>query len=401
MSTEPDPTARSALIERDARPGGRKVRRIVIGLVALLVVLYAGIGWYVSGEMIDGFVSLRYQVEYDTDVISVSTDEITLDVTDAEYADANADAIMGLRWDGGYGRVGPSIDSDGGVQTRPFERITGELPPTGADVIDFDSFVFRDDPSVIGVDFENVTYPSELGDLEAWFVPGTGSTWIVGVHGVGSERPEFLRLLNEISDLDYPMLMVTYRNDADAPSTDGSLVLFGKDEWRDVQAAVDYALAKGAEDVVLAAPSMGAALSLAYTLETDATAVRGLILEAPAADFREIVRLRSGEALPIGGVIGDSFLAAGRLFTRLRTGLDFDTIDYIDRADSLTVPILLFHGRADERIPFAIGEALARARPDLVEFHPIDDGAHVMAWNEDPDAYGRIVREFLNRIGRS
>ena len=92
--------------------------------------------------------------------------------------------------------------------------------------------------------------PSELGDLEAWFVPGTGSTWIVGVHGVGSERPEFLRLLNEISDLDYPMLMVTYRNDADAPSTDGSLVLFGQDEWRDVQAAVDYALAKDARAVL-------------------------------------------------------------------------------------------------------------------------------------------------------
>lgn len=64
---------------------------------------------------------------------------------------------------------------------------------------------------------------------------------------------------------------------------------------------MEFALASGAEDVVLAGPSMGRALSLAYTLHTDATAVRGLILEAPVADLREIVRLRSGEALPVGG----------------------------------------------------------------------------------------------------
>ena len=268
-------------------------------------------------------------------------------------------------------------------------------------MIDFDSFVFRDDPSVLGVDFETVTYPSELGELEAWYVPGSGSTWIVGVHGKSSGRAEFLRLLNEISDLDYPILLVTYRNDPGAPATDGSLVRSGQDEWKDVQAAVEYALANGAEDVVLAAPSMGGALSLAYTLETDGFGLNGLILEAPAADFREIISLRSGEALPVGGVIGDSFLAVGRLFTWLRTGLDFDTVDYIERADSLNVPILLFHGRLDEVAPFAVGEALAAARPDLVEFHPIDGGAHVRAWNEGPDAYGRIVESFLKRIGRS
>lgn len=398
MSTE----SSSGSSPEPATGGKRKTwRRLLIVLAALVVVLYAGIGWYVSGEMIAGFVSERFVIEYDTDVVSVSADEITLDVTDAEDIESDDDAVMGVRWDGGYGRVGPSITNENGVQTRPFELARGELPPTGPDVIDFDSFAFRDDPSVVGIDFETVTYPSELGDLEAWFVPGTGSTWIIGVHGRNSERAEFLRLLNEIADLQYPMLMITYRNDAGAPPTDAGVIRFGQDEWRDLDAAVDYALANGADDVVIAAPSMGGAITLSYTLETDAKGVRALILEAPAADFREIVQLRSGEALPVGGVIGDSFLAAGRLFTWLRTGLSFDTVDYIDRAEALDVPILLFHGRSDTVVPFAIGQALAEARPDLVEFHPIEDGAHVRAWNEDPEAYGRIVRDFLSDVGRS
>ena len=83
------------------------------------------------------------------------------------------------------------------------------------------------------------------------------------------------------------------------------------------------------------------------------------------------------------------------------TGLDFDTVDYVDRADRLTMPVLLFHGDADDTIPFEVGVSLAEARPDLVEFHPLENAAHVRAWNEGPDEYAAIVTDFLDRIGRS
>ena len=128
MPTESKSPAPSAPTDRQGRPGDGRTRRLLIGLLALVVVLYSGIGWYVSGEIIDGMVSSPYEVEYDTDVIAVSTDEITLDLTDAEEVEADADASMGLRWDGGYGRVGPSLTSDGGVQTRPFDASPVSFP---------------------------------------------------------------------------------------------------------------------------------------------------------------------------------------------------------------------------------------------------------------------------------
>ena len=31
---------------------------------------------------------------------------------------------------------------------------------------------------------------------------------------------------------------------------------------------------------------------------------------------------------------------------------------------------------------------------------PVEDGAHVRAWNEDPAGYARTVTGFLERIGR-
>jgi uncharacterized protein len=84
--------------------------------------------------------------------------------------------------------------------------------------------------------------------------------------------------------------------------------------------------------------------------------------------------------------------------TWLRTGLDFDTVDFVDRADELTTPMLVFHGTADTTLPFDVGEALATARPDLVEIHPVEGGGHVRAWNEDPEAYATQGRGFLERI---
>jgi fermentation-respiration switch protein FrsA (DUF1100 family) len=129
--------------------------------------------------------------------------------------------------------------------------------------------------------------------------------------------------------------------------------------------------------------------------------IRGLILEAPAADIREIARLRSGEALPVGGPIGDVLMASGRLFVSMRTGLDFDKVDYVERADELSVPVLLFHGTDDSTVPVEIGQALSDARPDLVELHVVDGAAHVRAWNENPDAYRTTIADFLERVGRS
>jgi uncharacterized protein len=404
MRTEPrrEPQRHpSAPQDRAGRGLRRWGGRTAIVLVLVLAVGYLGVGWYVSGEILDGLrVDAPQPIEFDTDVVAYTGSEITLERPDEAALQSDRDAVLGLRWDGGYGQVGPSRSFEGGTEVRPFELLEG-APPAVGERVDLDSFAFPTDPSTLWPDVETVTYPSPLGDLEAWRFPGEGTTWLIGVHGGGADRHEFLRLVDATADLAYPTLLVRYRNDPGAPATDGSLILVGQDEWEDVAAAIDYALANGASDVVLYGASMGAGLALGYLLEGDAQVVRGAVLESPNADLRETVRLRSNEALPIGGPIGASFLAAGRAVVWLRTGLDFDAIDYVARADELSTPVLLFHGTDDQKIPIAVGEAFADARPDLVEFHPIPDGYHVRAWNEDPEAYASTVGRFLERIGRS
>ena len=385
------------------RPGRKRFLRIAgISVLTLLIVGYAGVGWYVSGEIISsGLLTSPHVVEYDTDIVSIGGDEITIRVPDEKSVASDRDAVMGLRWEGGYGQVGPAKTVDGVLETRPFILIQGDMPPVGEDVVDFDNFAFPNDPSILGIEYQLVSYATPLGDVEAWLFPGSSDTWIVAVHGNAADRTEYLRLVDSISGLGHPVLVIRYRNDPDSPATDDSLILLGQEEYEDITAAVDYALDSGASDVIVFGTSLGGALTLGYALEETREVIRGLILEAPLADLREVVRLRSGEALPVGGPIADSFLLVGRLVVSLRTGLDFDTVDYVERAAELDMPILLFHGADDPKIPVEISENLAAARPDLVEFHPIADAAHVRAWNEDPATYTRTVTAFLERIGAS
>jgi uncharacterized protein len=386
------------------RPGGRGrrsrwARRAVVALVSMVALLYAAVGWYVSGEMI---AALRVEppspVQFDTDVLAIEGGDITLRRPDEASRAADRDAVMGVTWEAGYGQVGPAHEVDGDVEVRPLTVLVGSPPPVGAEVVDVDPFAFSTDPTVLGLDVEVVTYPSPLGELEAWFFPGRSSTWIIAVHGVSADRHEFLRLVDATDHLGYPTLVVRYRNDPGAPATDGSLILVGQEEWPDVEAAISYAVGRGATDVVLVGASMGGGLVLGQALEGDASLVRGLILESPNVDVRETIRLRSGDALPVGGVLGDSILAVGRALVWLRTGLDFDAVDYVDRAAELSVPTLLLHGTEDAKIPVAVADGFAAARPDLIEYHRIEGGAHVRAWNEDPDRYATTVEAFLERV---
>ncbi len=381
------------------RRGGRWLRNAVLGMVGLLVIAYAAIGWYVSGEIINGLRVTAHVVEYDTDVLVISPAQITLDVPDKAVAAADRDAVMGLRWEGGYGQLGPAAEVDGTVETRPFTLLEGQPPPVGSDLADLDGYAFPDDPGSLGLEVETVSYTTPLGPVESWFFPGEHSTWIVAVHGRGADRTEHLRLVDATRHLGHPTLIIRYRNDPDSPQTGDSLIRVGQDEYADVAAAVDYALANGAADVVVAGASMGGGLSLSYALEEPRDVVRGLILEGPAADLREIVQRRSGEGLPVGGPVGESLLAVGRWVTSLRIGVDFDAVDYVDRAGELDVPVLLLHGVDDTTVPHAISENLAAARPDLVEFHSIPDAEHIRAWNEDPEQYADTVAAFLTRVG--
>jgi len=82
----------------------------------------------------------------------------------------------------------------------------------------------------------------------------------------------------------------------------------------------------------------------------------------------------------------------------VRFGINWSELDYLAKAESVEVPILLIHGAEDGRVPIALSEELASSRPDIVSFVPFDGAGHVESWNVDRERYESELRAFLSRV---
>jgi len=191
-----------------------------------------------------------------------------------------------------------------------------------------------------------------------------------------------------------PTLLVTFRDDLVGQPEDG-ISNFGMTEWEDLEAAVQYALDNGAQDVVLLAASTGGAISLSFLESSDlADAVVGMAFDAPVTSFGQTVDLGAAE---MG--VPPFLVAAGKWLTEQRVNLDFEQTDYVSRVDDLDVPTLIIHGTADETNPIEASEEFAATAPaGVVRLEEIDGAAHVWAWNTDRERFERVLAEHLQQV---
>lgn len=387
-------------------PGLRRVAGpILLALLGLAVVFHLGGGWYfasllderaLSGEARRAALTPDYTIE----VLAIEPGAITL--RDPGNEQLERDGTFALNWEGGAGIVGKILErrSDGSIR-REFEPGPGTIRIPGT-MAELDRRVFPGDPQIgLGIAFEEVTFPGELGDYPAWYIPGKGTTWFIFVHGNGMTRRDGLRMLPPLVEAGLPVLVPTYRNDEGAPANKSGRLTYGKEEWRDLESAVDYALANGAENVVLEGLSMGGAVVSAFMRESPlAFRVIGVIFDAPLLDFEAAVEFQAkDERLPLIGLpLPLTLLNSAEYLAERRFGIDWDYTRYFP--GPRPGPILLIHGIEDEDVPIATSDKLAALHPEAIfDYWRVPGAGHVEAWNVDPAEYERRMLAFLTSIG--
>ena len=265
-----------------------------------------------------------------------------------------------------------------------------------------------------GVSHDDVLVRSEVGDLPTWLVPAathpgdhagprSRRVWAVLVHGRGATREECLRGVPLLHRLGITTLVPSYRNDRDAPGDPSGRYHFGGTEWRDIEAAVVYAIDHGARSVVLMGWSMGGAISLQLVARSwVADRVRAVVLDAPVVDWGDVLdhTARVNHLPPPIGRMGRGMVRHPLLRKVIGLGepVDLRTLNWVRRAKELSVPILLVHSEDDESVPVGPSRALAAARPDLVTFAPWTTARHTKEWNVDPELWDSVVSAFLRRV---
>ncbi|MGH4027356.1 alpha/beta hydrolase family protein [Actinomycetota bacterium Odt1-20B] len=303
----------------------------------------------------------------------------------------------GLSGDGSHAVVGPVLDAaphEASAVVRRLERVTHGSLEAG-DRAWLTPQVYIGNPrDALGLDHADVDIDGELGALPAWFVPAVRDTWVIAVHGLGTTRELPMNIMEFLHQQQFPVLSLAYRGDLGAPRSPDGLGHLGETEWRDLDAAIRYAVRHGAERVVLHGWSTGATMALhaaAHSALRDR--ISGLVLDSPVLNWETTLRALATARRTPGPLLPLAVRAA-----QGRTGLRGDRI--LEAADPavLKVPTLVVHGPDDTVAPWGLSRELAHKRAELVTLHQVPDAPHGAMWNADPEGYEEALRRFLTPL---
>jgi len=381
---------------------------LLAGVRAALAVLGAALGLALSGL---AFASLRMARRVVTPAVRVpdtrilSLDTAAQTITLERTADTQLPGRYGLFTSGteNYIKLGSVLAEDATSVKRKLLTQIGAQTRISADAA-FSGWYF-DHAEELHLPFTSELIGSAVGPCPAWLFPaGDGQVWVIQVHGRGTTRAECLRAVPVFHSLGITSLVVSYRNDGEAPRSRAGTYALGATEWRDVDAAVGFARRRGARRIVLMGWSMGGAIALQLELNSaHRDVLAGLILESPVVDWRVVLGYQAKLLRLPAAVTG---LAIGALQTEWAppmTGaggaIPFDRLDAVSRAAELQHPILILHSDDDGFVPSDASHDLVVARPDLVEMQVFEVARHTKLWNYDQERWSDSIRGWLERQG--
>ncbi|ALJ20424.1 alpha/beta hydrolase family protein [Microbacterium sp. No. 7] len=299
-----------------------------------------------------------------------------------------------------YLKLGSVLRSDGTSVTR--KLLTQVSSDTRLSAASTFSGWYYERPEELHLPFSAELVASAVGPCPAWLFPADSDTWVIQIHGRGAQRRECLRAVPVFHAAGITSLIVSYRNDGEAPRSRSGMYGLGSTEWRDVDAAIGRARKAGAKRILLMGWSMGGAIALQVALRSaHRDLIAGVVLESPVIDWRIVLDYNArllGLPAPVSRL---AIAVLGSEWATPLTGLDhaipFGALDIVARAGELRQPVLILHSDDDGFVPSDSSHDLVVARPDLVEFQVFDTARHTKLWNYDQDRWVEVIAQWLER----
>jgi esterase/lipase len=359
---------------------------LVLAVLAVLVVAVAAARSLLVGRLA---APIRYN-RVDNDIEFDAT-ELTRAV--GSYGLLSADGI--------HARIDAVLGEDGTSVRRTVGPVTGgELPTRGEGRWVRDVYP---SPAELGVPFTDVAVTTD-GDLSsAWLIPGTGddAVWAIHLHGIRTTRSVVLPSVSALLPTGVTSLVPSWRGDSEGTSTVGVVSSLGQEEWRDVDVALDFAVASGARSFVLVGWSMGAMISgLLLQNSRHADRIVGVVMVAPVTSWRTVLAhaVRAARLPRIVGPLVEGILRTPGL-CRI-TGLAAPVrLSALDRAAArVAVPTLVIHNPGDPTAPFAATVDFVKQNRGFAELVVFEDAPHAMEWNREPRRFEETITNWVAEV---
>ncbi len=246
-------------------------------------------------------------------------------------------------------------------------------------------------PDEMDLPYEVHVYQGGGGRLAAWHIPHEHAAGLVVLfHGYAAGKARLLPEARAFHDLGYACFLVDFRGSG---GSDGDRTSIGYHEADDVMRSVAYTReCWPGEPLILFGQSMGAAAVL-RALSQHALEVDAVVLECPFDRLLSTVEARfASTGLP-------SFPAAHLLvfwggLQHGYNGFDHNPVEYARR---VTCPVLLLHGRGDQRVSCGQIESIYRHLAGEKRLHIFDGVGHESYAACRSEEWKEYVGRFLHR----
>ena len=334
-------------------------------------------------------VRMHAPITGDIQVISINQGERTT-ITLPLNPDTSCNGVQSMFFNNRKGHLVVKPLKRSGTRSRDFEVIKsfGEAI-TESDRVWLSGWL-GERPEDFGVqDYKEVTM--ENGTL-AWLIPG-GNNWVINVHGRKANRAETLRVAPLFKDMNYTQLIISHETDPKPAGLGTRTSNLGATDWKQVQTAVEYAVASGAKNIVLYGWSLGCLLIGQYLKNGDvASQVTKVVLDSPLLDYQSTLRIQSVSA-------GFPSAFADLVMHKLKTSwilnvLGLQRKEVPDLIHNLNKPVLVFYSQLDGYVAMSrIGEFAAYNDSAVID-HFVG-ARHCRLYNQDPERYQAAIRSFL------
>ncbi|MBN3524738.1 alpha/beta hydrolase [Paenibacillus apiarius] len=216
---------------------------------------------------------------------------------------------------------------------------------------------------------------------------------IIIVHGYTSALAWSAQFMAMFFKLGFNVLLVDQRRHG---QSEGKYTTFGFNEKNDMQAWVDWVIARKGEDcaIGLHGQSLGGGTVLEYAA-IHRPQVRFIIADCPYSDLTELIyhqvtKLNHMPAWPIMPLIN-------RLLKR-KAGFMLDDVSPIRVMRTCKLPVLFIHGSKDIFVPTRMSLDMYNAKPEPKAFVLVEGATHGVSYCINKEQYEAKVTDFVLQV---